>query len=85
MLLVVFSFSIIGELYHFLILSNITSMTISLNYPGAESGLNPDGSRFNISEMTGGEMLNRAKAGLNMEKIPNDEIKKRLFITTKFS
>lgn len=85
LLLVVFSFSIIGELYHFLILSNITSITISLNYPGAESGLNPDGSRFNISEMTSGEMLNRAKAGLNMEKIPNDEIKKRLFITTKFS
>lgn len=84
-LLVVAGFSVFGELYHLLILTNFKSMTISLNYPGAEEGLNPDGSRFVISEMTNDEILDSAKKGLNIEKNSNDEIRKRLFITTKFS
>lgn len=85
LLLAVISFSVLGELYHFLILSNIKSMTISLNYPGAEQGLNPDGSRFNISEMTNDEILDDAKSGLAMRNLTNEQIKSRLFITTKFS
>lgn len=85
LLLAVISFSVLGELYHFLILSNIKSMSISLNYPGAEQGLNPDGSRFNISEMTNDEILDEAKSELAMRELTNEQIKSRLFITTKFS
>lgn len=84
-LLVVAAFSVFGEVYHLLIIKNFKSMTISLNYPGAEEGLNPDGSRFVISEMTNDEILDNAKKGLKIEKNSNDEIRKRLFITTKFS
>lgn len=84
-LLIVMLFAVMGEGYHFLILSNMKSMTVSLNYPGAEQGLNPDGSRFNISEMSNDEILNEAKKGLKIEKNDNDEIKSRIFITTKFS
>ena len=60
-------------------------MTISLNYPGAEQGLNPDGSRFNISEMSNDEIIDEAKSGLKMSKMTNEEIKERLFITSKIS
>lgn len=85
MLITVVVFGIMGEAYHFFILSNIKSMSVSLNYPGAEQGLNPDGSRFNISEMSNDEIINEAKSGLKMSKLSNDDIKSRLFITTKFS
>lgn len=84
-LLIVMLFAVIGEGYHFLILSNMKSMTVSLNYPGAEQGLNPDGSRFNISEMSDDEILNEAKKGLKIENTDNEKIKSRIFITTKFS
>lgn len=84
-LLIVMLFAIMGEGYHFFILSNMKAMTMSLNYPGAEQGLNPDGSRFNISEMSNDEILNEAKKGLKIENIDNDKIKSRIFITTKFS
>ena len=70
-LLIVMLFAVMGEGYHFLILSNMKSMTVSLNYPGAEQGLNPDGSRFNISEMSDDEILNEAKNGLKIENTDN--------------
>lgn len=84
-MLVVVAFAIFGEMYHLLILSNLKGMAIRLDYPGAEKGLNPDGSRFVISEMTNDEILDAAKAGLKIENTSNDEIRRRLFITTKFS
>lgn len=84
-LLVIIAFTIFGEMYHILILSKTKGMAISLNYPGVEDGLNPDGSRFVISEMTSNEILDKAKSGLKIENTPNDEIRQRLFITTKFS
>ena len=84
-MLVVIAFAVFGEMYHVLILSNLKVMTISLDYPGVEEGLNPDGSRFVISEMTNDEILDAAKSGLKIESKSNDEIRQRLFITTKFS
>ncbi len=84
-LLVIIAFAIFGEMYHVLILSNTKGMAINLNYPGVENGLNPDGSRFVISEMTSDEILDAAKAGLKVEKMSNDDIRQSLFITTKFS
>lgn len=81
----VIAFAIIGELYHFVILSNSKSMVISLNYPGAEEGLNPDGSRFNISELTSDEILDTAKANLKMKNQSNDSIRSSMSITTQFS
>ena len=84
-MLVVIAFAVFGEIYHVLILSNFKGMMISLDYPGAEEGLNPDGSRFVISEMTNDEILDAAKSGLKIESKSNDEIRQRLFITTKFS
>ena len=85
LLLMTAAFALAGEIYHFFILSNIRTMTISLNYPGAEQGLNPDGSRFNISEMSNDEIIDEAKSGLEMNKMTNAEIKDRLFITSKIS
>lgn len=85
MIIVAVLFAIIGESYHFFVLSNLKSMTVSLNYPGAEQGLNPDGSRFNISEMSNDEILNEAKKNLEIKNVSNDEIRKRIFITSKFS
>lgn len=85
MLTALVAFSIFGEMYHYFILSNIRVMKISLNYPGAEQGLNPDGSRFNVSEMATEKIIDEAKQGLEMEKLSYEDIKKRLFITTKFS
>lgn len=85
LLIVLIVFSVLGEMYHYFILSNVKMMKITLNYPGAEQGLNPDGSRFNISEMATAEIIDEAKSGLEMKDIPYEDIKKRLFITTKFS
>ncbi len=85
MAIVLAVFLLFGEMYHFFILSNVKSMKLTLNYSGAEQGLNPDGSRFNISEMATDDIINEAKAGLKMEKESATAIKKRLFITTKFS
>nr|QGT51266.1 hypothetical protein Firmicute1046_3420 [uncultured Firmicutes bacterium] len=81
----VITFAVIGEMYHFFVLSTAKSMVISLNYPGAEEGLNPDGSRFNISELTCDEILDNAKANLKMKKQTNDSIRSHMYITTKFS
>lgn len=64
LMLVVIAFAVFGEMYHVLILSNLKGMTISLDYPGAEEGLNPDGSRFVISEMTNDEILTRQNRDL---------------------
>lgn len=85
LMLVFAAFSVAGEMYHLLILSNLKGMVVMLNYPGAEEGLNPDGSRFVISEMTNDDILNAAKKGLRIEKLSNGDIKQRLFITSKFS
>ena len=60
LLVMVMVSAVLGELYYYLITSKTVSMVISLNYPGAEKGLNPDGSRFNISELTSDEILNEA-------------------------
>lgn len=79
------AFSVFGEMYHHFILSNIRVMKISLNYPGAEQGLNPDGSRFNISEIANSEVIDEAKQGLLMQDLSYEDIKKRVFVTTKFS
>lgn len=85
LVLIICTFSVIGEMYHYLILSKSSMMKISLNYPGAEQGLNPDGSRFNISEMANRDMIDAAKENLNMRYMSYDDVKKRVFITTKFS
>lgn len=84
-LITVILFAVMGELCHFFIFSNSNSMVISLNYPGAEEGLNPDGSRFNISEFTSDEILDSAKAKLNMRTQSNDSIRSSMNITTEFS
>lgn len=84
-LITVFTFAVIGEMYHYLIVSKSKSLMISLNYPGAEKGLNPDGSRFNISELTSDEILNDAKANLKMKNQSNDSIRNSMNITTEFA
>ena len=85
MIFVITAFSLAGEMYHLLILSNLKGMVVTLNYTGAEKGLNPDGSRFIMSEITNDNILNAAKKGLKIEKQSNNEIRQRLFITSKFS
>ena len=41
LLVMVMVSAVLGELYYYLITSKTVSMVISLNYPGAEKGLNP--------------------------------------------
>ena len=84
LLVMVMVSAVLGELYYYLITSKTVSMVISLNYPGAEKGLNPDGSRFNISELTSDEILNEAKSGLTMENQSNNSIRNCMYITTQF-
>ncbi|HAL63461.1 MAG TPA: hypothetical protein DCO93_03335, partial [Clostridiales bacterium] len=42
-------FGIFGYMYNVLVVNRQKSMIIEFNYPGAEKGLNPDGSIFEIS------------------------------------
>lgn len=85
MLITIMTFAVIGEMYHYLMISKSNSLVISLNYPGAENGLNPDGSRFNISELTCDEILDDAKANLKMNRQSNDSIRNSMNITTEFA
>lgn len=79
----VLTFAAFGEVYYQLILSKRAVLAVSLSYPGAELGQNPDGSRFCVSELTGDQTLDQAKARLNLDGPSNDVIRSCISVTTR--
>jgi len=59
---------------------NYVTMTMSISYPGVENGVNPDGTRFNIFEMTSDKVLERTLAKLNLPNITVDDLRSRINI-----
>jgi len=78
-------FTFVSATYNFLALYNKLTMTLSLNYPAAEQGLNPDGTRFNVFEIKSDEVLDRAIANFNSVGITVDELRDRIDIYAKSS
>ena len=82
-LVAVLLFAIIGEAYNYFILLRFQSMSITLNYPGSESGLNPDGSRFNISEIKSDGVLEKAKSKMSNQDFTTEFLRTRIAIGAK--
>lgn len=59
---------------------NYVTMTMSISYPGVENGVNPDGTRFNIFEMTSDKVLERTLSKLNIPNITVDDLRSRINI-----
>lgn len=85
LLAVSFAFGIIAQAYNMLILDRQKSMVIEFNYPGAENGLNPDGSVFEISDLKSDEVIEKAKENLKNKDIDTDFLQSRIFITSKIT
>ncbi len=71
--------------YNYFVRSKLITMTIELNYPGSEKGLNPDGSFFDVTELQSSELIDKAKKGLKIEKEDTEFLKTRLSFTTNVS
>ena len=84
-LLVAILFGFAGIMYDVLIISRQKSMVIEFNYPGAEKGLNPDGSIFEISELKSPEVIEKAKENLKDKNIDTEFLRSRIFITTRLT
>ncbi|MBO4897878.1 MAG: hypothetical protein J5590_06245 [Clostridia bacterium] len=76
-------FGLLGEMYNVLIVNRLKCMTIEFNYPGAERGLNPDGSMFEISDIKAPEVLEKAKANLKNNDIDTEFLRSRVTVLTK--
>ena len=76
-------FGIFGYMYNVLVVNRQKSMIIEFNYPGAEKGLNPDGSIFEISDLKSPEVIEKAKEGLKDKSIDTEFLLSRIFITSK--
>ena len=63
--------------------SYINSMIVTLNYEGAKEGLNPDGSRFNISEIVSDEVLKKAISVMGDNSLTVEGLKSRITIDSK--
>jgi len=59
---------------------NYGIMTISINYPGAEQGINPDGTRFNMFEITSDKVLERTLSKLDLPNITVEYLRSRINI-----
>ncbi|MFA7636498.1 MAG: hypothetical protein WCX81_01900 [Monoglobales bacterium] len=71
--------------YNFLVGYNKLTMSMSLNYPIAEKGLNPDGSRFNVFEIKSAEVLDRVLEKYSETGITVDELRSRIDVYEKSS
>ena len=61
----------------------IDSMILTLNYEGAKKGLNPDGSRFEISEIESDEVLKSAINIMGDTSLSVDDMRDRVNIESK--
>ena len=84
-IIVTLLFGIGGQMYNILIAERQKSMVIEFNYPGAEKGLNPDGSMFEISDLKSPEVISKAKEKLKNNDIDTEFLRSRVFITSKIS
>ena len=84
-LITVVLFGFAGIMYDVLIISKQKSMVIEFNYPGAEKGLNPDGSIFEISELKSPDVIEKAKENLKDKDIDTEFLRSRVFITTRLT
>ncbi|MDO4562966.1 MAG: hypothetical protein Q4C12_03940 [Clostridia bacterium] len=75
--------SVLGGLYRFVVLYNRQSMTLILNYIGSEKGLNPDGSRFNLYEVTSEAVMQAAIDKMENTLLTLDKVRDRVDIDTK--
>lgn len=78
-------FGMLGTAYNLLILNRQMSMVIEFNYPGAEKGLNPDGSVFDVSELKSPEVIEKAKEHLDDKSLDTEFLRSRILVTTKLS
>ncbi len=72
--------ALIGSLGRYVISVNRLSMVLSLSYSGIDEGLNPDGSRFNISELKSDAVLQSAIKKANIQGITVDYLRNRVDI-----
>ncbi|MEG1441954.1 MAG: hypothetical protein RSC29_04770, partial [Oscillospiraceae bacterium] len=79
LILSIVSFLLIAT-YSFLETSNKSYMNLTMSYPGAEKGENPDGSRFNVFEFKSDEVINRALETGKINNMTVEEIKDRVDI-----
>lgn len=79
---IAFVFSLVLTTVQEISSSYINSMIVTLNYEGAKEGLNPDGSRFNISEIVSDEVLKKAIIILGSD-LTVDSLKNRITIDSK--
>ena len=71
--------------FNFLASYNKLIMSMWLNYPAAEKGLNPDGTRFNVFEIKSVEVLDKALEKYNTTGITVDELRSRIDVYEKSS
>lgn len=69
--------------YNFLADYNKPVMTMSLNYPEAEKGLNPDGTRFNIFEIKSEKVLDKALSKFSDSGLTVDQLRNRIDVYEK--
>ena len=74
-----------GSLYNVFVLNRQKNMVIEFNYPGAERGLNPDGSIFEIAELKSPAVIDKARENLKDQSVDTEFLRSRIFITTKFT
>lgn len=83
MLSAVVLFGFLGAAYDVLVIQKQKNMVIEFNYPGAEKGLNPDGSIFEISKLKSDEVLEKAKEALDDKTLDTELLRSRIFISTR--
>lgn len=69
--------------YNTIASSHIKFLTVTLNYADAKKGLNPGGSRYNISDILSDEVLNRAIEISGDTSLSAEMLRKRMFVDSK--
>lgn len=75
--------SLLLTVYQTISAAYIDSMIVTLNYEGAKKGLNPDGSRFEISEIESEEVLKSAINSMGDTSLTVDGLRSRINIESK--
>ncbi|MCD8390844.1 MAG: hypothetical protein LUD03_03260, partial [Firmicutes bacterium] len=75
-------FAVFSEVKYYFVDTKMQSLSLTLNYPNSEKGLNPDGSRFNMSEIKSDYILDEVieRMGYDMTA---QYLQSRLFIGAK--
>ncbi|MDD4690190.1 MAG: hypothetical protein PHE51_10655 [Eubacteriales bacterium] len=82
-LIIAFIASCAMTFYKTMEVTRIKSMVVTLNYEEAKSGLNPDGSRFSISDIKSDLVLENAIRILGDSSLSVNKIKDRIYVDSK--